>query len=152
MTDAAWIEGMRQLAFLPDPITDPEIKAERSALYRQELDELSDARWLYAARAAFRSERWFPTVAALFDYATAYRPDVAGLLPPPRSAEQLEADRESCRRGLELIRQAVRERAQKEPAPPTPAPYREPAAIVVVREERIAELKAGLQQAEGEAR
>jgi len=118
---------------LPDAVSDPQIKADRAGLYREHLDELADAPWLHAVREAVRHERWFPTIAALLDYAGAWRPPVSGLLPERRTPEEREEDRALARRGLELVKAAV----ASVPRLPAPAPYIEPATVVVAGAERV---------------
>lgn len=76
----------------------------RGRIYREELSRLTDAQWSFAVREAIRRERWFPTVAALREYAAEYQVPTK-LLGPGRSDDQRDLDREEARRGLELIRQ-----------------------------------------------
>jgi hypothetical protein len=74
-------------------------------VYRETLDDLNPEAWVYAAREAIRRSKYFPTVAELLDYADDYRFKGAALpASTARTPEQRESDRETARRGVELIR------------------------------------------------
>lgn len=110
MKDEQWIRGMSELAAsFPDRDLPEQVLAVRGDVYRRELDHLDGDRWLFAVREAIRNERWFPTVAALLEYAeSAGAPPVAGLLPPPRrTEEEKERDRQAARAAIEEIRRIV---------------------------------------------
>jgi len=116
MTDGAWEDGMAILLAvgLPGwPEGEKEARA-RSAMTRELLDDLTDAQWLYAANTAAGREKWFPVPGTLREYAEDYVPPYP-LLPPARDEETREADREVARRGIELIRQALKERTGVDP-------------------------------------
>lgn len=100
MTNDGWLTGLRELlAAFPDRETEPEIAATRGEVYRRELNALTDETWLYAVRECVRHERWFPTVAAILDYASdAPEPAKKALGPPPEFG-----DREAFRRGYEEV-------------------------------------------------
>lgn len=83
----------------------------RGQVYRRELDGLADEAWFFAVREAIRNERWFPTVAALLEYAEAAGAPlapVAGRIEEHRMTPEERAA--SARRGLELIREALKAR------------------------------------------
>lgn len=144
MNDIVWAKGMADLiVMLPDssPV-DASVRTRRSQLYREHLDEFSDAAWLHAVSLAVSTEKWFPSVATLREYAQSYTPAYP-MLPPGRGEEQREQDREIAKRGMKLCAEAF-ERATGIKAPlvgmPMPEPLRDD-----VRSEREALLK---QQAE----
>lgn len=108
MTDAAWLKGHHDLVVaFPDRDMSNEYAHDRGKLYRDHLDDLSEEQWFHAVATAIQHERWFPTVAALRDYATAWHPPL--LREPPRSDEDLSRDRAATQRGLRMVR-AVLER------------------------------------------
>ena len=109
MTDEAWIRGMGQLAAcFPSAEESQERKAIRGQTYRQALNRLTDETWSYAVKAAIEHERWFPTVAALMDYANdAPAPEPKGLL--PADTRSIEERREDFRRGFETFRKLFNE-------------------------------------------
>lgn len=112
MTDAAWAQGMKQLLALglPGWPQDPQEADVRAGAMRQALDDLDDERWLFACEQAGKLQTWFPVPATLRSYADDYRPEPKyPLLPPARDAESRERDREAARRGVELVRRALRE-------------------------------------------
>ncbi len=119
MNDVAWALGMAELqkSGLPGWPTDPAVSTTRSELYRRHLDDIADAAWLYAVAEAIRRETWFPTVAKLREYASGWAPTYPAL-PPGRTPEQLEADREATRRGLALVQATVAERLSLPTIPP----------------------------------
>jgi hypothetical protein len=109
MTEQAWLKGMAELAAsFPDRDEAPEVKAIRGQVYRRELARLTDETWLYAVRSAIQSEKWFPSVAALLDYANdAPEAPVKGLLPADtRTVEEKRAD---FREGFERFRSLFKE-------------------------------------------
>lgn len=101
MTDAAWIKGMAELAAaFPAKDQDQAVMATRGQVYRRELGRLTDTSWRYAVSQAVQHERWFPTVAALLDYAT----DAPDELPKAGLLTQGEpVSREEFRRGFDEI-------------------------------------------------
>lgn len=111
MNDAAWAKGMGLLLGLglPGWPSDPQEADVRARAMRPLLDDLSDEQWLFACDQAAREQTWFPVPATLRSYAEAFRPAYP-LLPPARDAEAKERDRETAKRGVELVRQALRER------------------------------------------
>lgn len=107
MTDKAWADGMAefQRVGMPGwPYEDQAISSERAKAYRRHLDSLSDGQWYHAVREAIRNCKWFPTVHELIDFGESYNPGYKQL-GPARSNEQVEIDRETARKGVELIRE-----------------------------------------------
>jgi len=143
VTDEAWTAGMRDLvAMLPDASpTDEAVKEHRSRLYRQHLDHLADEAWLFAVAEAIRLERWFPTVAALWEYGRDFQPQYPAL-PRARRDEERELGRADAVRGVDLCRAAF-ERATGEKAPPLATFPR-----VELTAERREELKRSLLEGE----
>lgn len=83
MTDREWVEGMKQLVVaFPDRDLPPEVLESRGETYRRHLDDLTGAQWAHAVAEAVKSERWFPTIAALRDIAEGYMPPMV-CLPAP---------------------------------------------------------------------
>jgi hypothetical protein len=126
---------MRDLAVsFPSQDQDPEVLRVRGAVYLRELGSLTDEAWLYAVQEAIRNERWFPTVAALLEYASRapqapFRADRA-LPEDTRTPEEIQAEkRETAKRGLELVKAAYEERIAT--LPPRPL-------VSLPREDRIA--------------
>lgn len=145
MRDESWVEGMRELAAtFPDRDLPEAVLATRGDVYRRELGGLSDEAWLFAVRESIRNERWFPTVATLLEYAEgAGSPQpVAGLLPPHRpTEEEREARRREAAAQLDKIK-AI-------PLPPTERPraaYRDPAAPLVITDEKLDRARAQARQ------
>lgn len=109
MTEEAWTEGMAMLAVaFPTREEDPRAAALRGRVYREALDDLTDGAWLTAVREAIRDERWFPSVAALREYAEAAAPPPLALPAPQRTPEQEAEARSIARLGLELVKAAFR--------------------------------------------
>ena len=107
MTDKAWAEGMAefQRVGMPGwPYDDQAISSERARAYRRHLDTLSDGQWYHAVGEAIRACKWFPTVHELLDFGESYRPAYP-MLGPARTHDQREIDRETARKGVELIRE-----------------------------------------------
>jgi len=123
VTNRGYARGMSDLAvaFPAGREEDAKIASERGRLYRQHLDDLTDEAFAYAVGQAVKHERWFPTVAALREYAAA-APPPAGALPAPRSPEQIEAVREEGRantaRGMEIFRRELAARGHNVEADP----------------------------------
>jgi hypothetical protein len=121
VTNRGYARGMSDLAvaFPAGREEDAQIANERGRIYRQHLDDLTDAAFAYAVSQAIARERWFPTVAALREYA-AGAPPPAGALPAPRSPEAIEASREEARAnargGLEIIRRELEAKGVPVPA------------------------------------
>lgn len=115
MTDAAFVQGLTLMvrAGLPGWPEDREIAAERSRALRELLDDITDAAWLHACTEVAKHERWFPVPGVLREYAGTYQPPYP-LLPPARTEEEREADREAARKGLELIKAAFDARQARE--------------------------------------
>lgn len=112
MTDKAWAEGMAefQRVGMPGwPYDDQAISSERARAYRRHLDGLSDGQWYHAVTESIRHLKWFPTVHELLDFGEAFNPGYKQL-EPARSNEQREIDRETAKRGVELIRQECAKR------------------------------------------
>lgn len=108
MTDAAFVQGMRDLAAtLPSRDEDLKVKNARGQVYRRILDHLSDEAFLFAVELALKHERWFPAPATLISFADEYEPPRPAL-PPARSPEAIEAAHEASRAnlrgGMELVR------------------------------------------------
>ena len=83
VSDQAWMQGMTELGVaFPNAAEEREAKALRGSVYRRGIAPyLTDHQWRYAVSEAIRSERWFPGVAVLLDYArSAPPPPNAGLL------------------------------------------------------------------------
>lgn len=145
MNDSDWATGWRDLGLsYPQREEAEEVVASRAGLYRRHLDDLAPAAWLFAVETVIGSSRWFPTVAELREAAAAWRPEVAGYLPPSSKTEaELEAEREesreAARRGLEMIRAAYQESAKS--LPPVPVVSLPEPAEVRVTEERLTELR-----------
>jgi hypothetical protein len=133
--DHAWARGMAELqkSGLPGWPTDPKESAMRAELYRRHLDDLGEDAWLHAVAEAVRHERWFPTVAALRDYAAGWVPEFKLLPPPRRTEEQLIEAREAARRGLVLVMAAVAERGLPDGEPVKAMPGTEPQQPTLVR-------------------
>jgi hypothetical protein len=84
--EGAWFQGMTEL-MVSFPIAEEpeEAKAIRGQVYRRELQPyLTDHQWRYAVSEAIRTERWFPQVSVLMEWAQAAPPP-----PPPPSAGRL---------------------------------------------------------------
>lgn len=122
MTDAAWLRGMGELVLgLARQDESREKSDARARLYRKHLDDLNDEAWLYAVDGVMKTCTFFPTIAELRAAAESWRPEAAGFLPPARrTPEEIAADAEATRRGLEMIRAAVGE-AAGDPVKPMPA-------------------------------
>ena len=70
MDDRAWTEGMLKLvAAFPDRDITPEAFRARGDIYRERLDDLTDAQWLRAVSVCLDLERFFPAIATLRGYA-----------------------------------------------------------------------------------
>lgn len=140
MTDSGWAAGIAKLLVaFPDRDQSAGVLQARGQVYREHLEDLSDEAWFWAVSEAVKGERWFPTVAALRDYAESYTPAGYKLLPPARTEEQREADRAEARRGVEMIREALK-RLPPAPVGLRPAEKREP-ALVHASDERLDELR-----------
>jgi len=143
VTDEAWVRGFGDLVLaFPNREQSSQEAQSRAVVYRRHLDDLTDPQWKHAVAVVIRSERWFPTVAALRDYAETWTPPVAGYLgSAPRTEEQDTLDREAARKGLERIKAAVTERLRD--LPPMPALGELPAAprVVVAHDDRLEELR-----------
>lgn len=134
MTDHSWNQGLQDLlAAFPDRDLDPAMLARRGEVYRRELGHLTDAQWLHAVSEALRSERWFPPVSALLEFAaTAPRPMVPWL---PESTLSPDERRALMREGMATIRAEMEARGMPlDVLPAMPAGRSE-------REERLAELR-----------
>jgi hypothetical protein len=109
MTDEAWSGGMAKL-LLAFPMGDeaPGIKSERGRLYRDALDGLTDAQWVYAVRSAIEQEKFFPPVARLRELAVGCPPPSHFYLPTPKVGTD-EERRAGIRRGVAEIRAALAE-------------------------------------------
>lgn len=143
MNDAAWKAGMKRLLMaFPYPTLDLRAAKEREKLYREKFGYLADSEWLRIVEAAVDNEtdHTFPSVGKLREYADVGRPALKAL-PPARSSEQREADREIARRGVELIRRAAEGAGLV-------LPKAEPRNVTAT-EERKAELRQALAAAEG---
>jgi hypothetical protein len=102
LNDEAWGRGMLAL-IVAFPARDeaPEVVSERGRIYREHLDDISDHAWAHAVRESIERERWFPTVAALRDYAASAPPERKAL-PTPRSPEAVSESRETARQALKV--------------------------------------------------
>lgn len=151
MRDRTWAEGMAALqkSGLPGWPTESQESAGRADLYRRHLDDLSDDAWIFAVREAITNERWFPTVAALRDYASSYTSARAFLPEPRRTPEQVEADRKEARRGLELVKAAM-ESAQ--PVAQVTMPVAKAMPPIEASDERLAELRQQAEEIAGNRR
>jgi len=150
VTDRAWVEGFRELQLAyPNREQAVDEADGRSALYRRHLDDLTDEQWRHAVAEVIRAERWFPTVAALREYAEGYVPANVRLLAAgpdylangPRSEDQKALDRTTAQAGLALVKAVVAK--QLGGAPPLPA-LREVTAgprVVVAHGDRLDELR-----------
>lgn len=132
MTDREWLEGWARVerAFANFASLPREEKADRAAVYREALDDLTGEAWVHGAREAVRLERttFLPSPGKLREYAETWRPPVAGLLEERRTPEQREVDRETARAGVETIRAALAERGlvvAAAPVKPMPEPVDE---------------------------
>lgn len=112
MTDAAWVEGMALLLALglPGWPSEPKESDLRSGTMRPLLDDLTDAEWLHGCRQAAMREKWFPVVATLREYADEYQPEIPEHRLLPRFEGPGWEDVETARKGLAMIREAVKER------------------------------------------
>jgi hypothetical protein len=141
MTDESWTTGMHALVVaFPDREMNRGYASDRGALYRHHLNHLTDEAWMHAVSEAIRTERWFPTIAALLDLAGEYRPALLYIGPAKRTEEEAEEARAQARRGLELVKQAVAERVKKLPPAPAPSPLPE-ANVVVAHDDRLDKLR-----------
>lgn len=106
MTNEAWIQGMKELAAcLPDKEQEEAVLSLRGEVYRRELNALTDESWLYAVRQAVRNGEWYPTVAALLNYAMDApdeKPPATAYLPEPRAVS-----RDEFRKGFETFKRAL---------------------------------------------
>lgn len=130
---------MNRLAILPVQGEDPNDLLIRKEIYFEALVDVDTDLFVAGVASALRECRWFPTPAELRERAEAARPLRLALPPPPRSLEQIEADREATRRGLELIRAAVAERAAPTLCVAEPE---KTAKVVHLTSERLALLRA----------
>lgn len=83
---------------------------DTATLYKAALEDLTDETFRAAVRDVIREERFFPPPAVIRDYAERIAASNVLLLPPARSEEQKATDREATRRGLEIVRAALKER------------------------------------------
>lgn len=103
MTNEGWLKGLEELmAAFPDRDLPEEVLEKRGEIYRRELAGLTDEQWRFAVSEAIKSERWFPTVHSLLEFAESagapQRP-VVGLL----GKGDGWGDREEFRRGFEEV-------------------------------------------------
>ena len=119
MTDHAWSQGMGLLIALglPGWPEDEKTSSLRSQAMRPLLDDLTDEQWLHACTTAANRERWFPVVATLREYAEGYVPQYP-MLPPARDEVTREQDREVARRGVQLIREVLKQQTGTDPGEP----------------------------------
>lgn len=77
----------------------------RGNVFQREVSHLTDEVWAYAVSQALKCERWFPTPAAILEYAAEYEPplDIAGYL-PARTPHSIEEQRAEFRKGLSTFR------------------------------------------------
>jgi len=112
----------------------PEMAHLRGRCYREDLSDLTDDGWLRAVKLA-RQRKWFPSVEELRELAHEATA-VAGFLPPARRTdEEAEADRVAARKGLELVRSAVQERAKD--LPPVPGVTLPQVLVVEATDDRL---------------
>ena len=135
ISDRAWVEGMAQLvACCTSADLTPEMAHLRGRCYREDLSDLTDDGWLRAVKLA-RQRKWFPSVEELRELAHEATA-VAGFLPPARRTdEEAEADRVAARKGLELVRSAVHERAKD--LPPVPVVTLPQPRVVEATDDRL---------------
>jgi len=108
VSDKAFVFGMGELALaFPWPPLDSVANAARLALYRRHLGGLTDEEWRKTVSDAIDNEKLdrFPTVGKLIEYSIHAREVIAAReSPEPRS---IEAQRETVRKGLAMIRAAL---------------------------------------------
>ena len=98
MRDETWSKGYGQLTVaFPDREMTEERAMARGSIYREYLDDLADAAWLYAVADAIRCDEWFPTVATLRRYAEAWVPPDRLLPPARRAPEEIGAGKAAAR-------------------------------------------------------
>lgn len=161
MTDHGWDEGYSLLeANLRDTDKTPAMKALRGATLRAAMDHLTDEQWGVVVQQALRSESgWFPVLGELEAYAAALPPTgsvmfvptedgrvrrvITEATPAPALTDETrtpEERREDAKRLLDQVVAAVTEREKH--LPPTPVVTQpEPAALVVLSDERLDELR-----------
>ena len=132
-------QSMNRLAILPAQGVDHADMLIRKEIYFEALSDLDTPLFVAGVASALRECRWFPTPAELRERADAARPTLLALPPPIRTREQVEADREECRRGLELIRAAVANTPARTLRVSTPEPS---PRNVYATDERLAQLRA----------
>jgi hypothetical protein len=111
VTEEAWQKGSALLeANLPRRDATKGVQSLRGATYRQELGHLTDDQWEFAVWETIRNEDWFPSIATLLRYASEYEPPVLALPPARRTDEEREQARVDAKRGLDMIRQACKDR------------------------------------------
>ena len=108
MTDRSWLMGWKQLQVCcREKDMTPEDEATKSRCYRDDLNHLSDERWLYAVRQ-LRGAGWFPSVQEIECAALSMpAPAVPARLALPEDTRTRDEKRADAKRWLERIRGIV---------------------------------------------
>ncbi len=107
MTDEAWVLGIGDLvlAFSGADVPPDMLKA-KGEVYRRHLDHLSDEDWLRAVAMAVRSEKWFPSIASLVEYAAPVGPQ----LPEAAAVAVYEEIADAFEDGFPMTAERVKEK------------------------------------------